>query len=523
VKSLKEIKLRSISSNCGCSPKMTDTSRAKVLGQSQTREPSLATSSVVVPLALLALGIASASLYFWGRDLHRFTQWLAAYISLFVGQLGFYVVACYVVLRRTNRLSSAARWATIGLVIFFAIGFRATLVTQRPYLSTDVYRYIWDGHVQSEGVNPYRYVPDSQELSSLRDDKIFPNINREDRQWLSPYPPVAQLVFVAVARIRPMSVTAFKAAMSSFDLITIIVLMLVLARSGLDPARAIVFAWHPLVIFEGAHSGHIEAVYIAFLALALLAWSREKSTLTGVALALATLVKFYPALLVPLFLVAKPGAGPAAQQGNEPARRNFSRLSSRIIHKANLAMLGGFVGATVLAYVPYWSAGRKVFGFVRGYFEEEGFVESGARYFVLDSARKLVSIPTSVFLVFALACLMAVAIWWLLKAKRDAADVARGAITLIGTYLLLSTPRYAWYYVWLVPFLCLAPRLGWFYLSCASVLLYLVWYTPLVYPEVPLWIGASIYVPTIAWLVCEKAIGARRNKNETVASGPLLR
>ena len=104
---------------------------------------------------------------------------------------------------------------------------------------------------------------------------------------------------------------------------------------------------------------------------------------------------------------------------------------------------------------------------------------------------------------FAAACLIAVAVRQLVRVKRDASDLARGALALIGTYLLLTTPRYAWYYVWLVPFLCFAPSLGWLYLACASVLLYLVWYTPLVYPEVPLWLGASIYVPTLAWLAWE--------------------
>jgi alpha-1,6-mannosyltransferase len=492
---------------------MIDTTRAKAHGQPQTRESFVALSGAAVPLILFVLGAASASLYFWGRDLHRFTQWLAAYIYLFVGQLGFYVVACYVVLRWTKRSSRAARWATIGLVIFFAVGFRAILVTQRPYLSTDVYRYIWDGHLQTEGINPYRYVPEAAELSGLRDDKIFPNISREDRQWLSPYPPVAQLVFVAVSRIRPMSVTAFKAAMSSFDLITVVLLMLMLARSGLDPARAIVFAWHPLVIFEGAHSGHIEALYIAFLALALLAWSSRRSALTGVALALATLVKFYPALLLPVFLIAKPEApiDHTARQGS--TRSHFSVVVSRVLHKRNLAILGGFVGAIGLAYAPYWSAGSNLFGFVRGYFEEEGFLASGSRYFLLDVVRKLVSMPTGVFLVFAVAVLVALAVWWLFRAKRDTTDVARGAIALIGTYLLLTTPRYAWYYVWLVPFLCLAPRLGWLYLSCASVLLYLVWYTPFIYPEVPLWVGASIYVPTLAWLAWERFTSARRKQD----------
>src|SRR4030095_2062141 len=185
-------------------------------------------------------------------DLHRFTQWLAAYIGLFIGQLALYVIACYVVQRRSER-SSRAQWITLALIILFAAASRGALVPQRPHLSSGVYRYVWDGYVQVSGINPYRYVPESDELIGLRDDRIYPNINREDKQWLSPYPPVAQIVFHLIGRIGPLSVTAFKAAMSSFDLLTVLLLMVVLARSGIDPACAIVFAWHPLVIFEGAH------------------------------------------------------------------------------------------------------------------------------------------------------------------------------------------------------------------------------------------------------------------------------
>ncbi len=488
----------------------------------QTREPLLGLSGAAVPTVLFVLGAASVSLYFWGRDLHRFTQWLAAYIGLFIGQLALYVVACYVVHRWSGRSSRAATWVTVALVILFAAASRAVLVPQRPYLSSDVYRYVWDGQVQSAGTNPYRFIPEAAELSGLRDDKIYPKINREDKQWRSPYPPVAQLVFLAIARISPMSVTAFKAAMSSFDLITILLLMLVLARSGIDPARAIIFAWHPLVIFEAAHSGHLEAVYVAFLALALLAWSSRRRALTGVALALATLVKFYPALLLPVFLVARLGTAtaPTTHQGEKSTRSRFSQFAGRLIHRGNLAMLVAFGATIVLAYAPYWGAASNSLWFLRGYVEEEGFVQSGARYFLLDAVRKLVSIPTDVFLVFAAACLMAVAVWWLLRVKRDASDVARGALALIGTYLLLTTPRYAWYYVWLVPFLCFAPSLGWLYLTCASVLLYLVWYTPLVYPEVPLWLGASIYVPTLALLAWEQFTRARRSGDKTTITCP---
>lgn len=482
-----------------------------------TRKAGEGISAALAPLALLALGAASLWLYFWGRDLHRFTQWIAAYIGLFIGQLALYAVACYAVQRWSGRSSGAAKWVTVALIIFFAAASRAALAPQRPYLSSDVYRYVWDGHVQAAGINPYRYVPEAEELSGLRDDKIYPNINREDKQWRSPYPPVAQVVFLAIARIGPLSVTAFKLAMSSVDLLTVALLMLVLARSGVDPARAIIYAWHPLVIFEGGHSGHIEAVYIAFLALALLSWSSRKHAFTGISLALATLVKFYPALMLPVFLVARPEAQSAGNSRHDesPTRSSFA---ARVIQKGNLAMLVAFGAAIVLAYAPYWGAGGNLFAFVRGFVEEEGFVQSGARYFLLDALREVVWIPTNVFLIFAAACLIAVAVWQMARVKRDSSDLARSALALIGTYLLLTTPRYAWYYVWLLPFLCVAPSVGWLYLTCASTLLYLVWYTPQVYPEVPLWLGASIYVPTLALLAWDHFKRTRRSDDRVGGS-----
>jgi hypothetical protein len=384
-------------------------------------------------------------------------------------------------------------------------------------LSSDVYRYVWDGRVQAEGVNPYRYPPGAEELRELRDQRIFPNIPAEDHGWLSPYPPAAQIVFFLAYKLLP-SVTGFKLAMSMFDLIAILLIMLSLASAGLDPARAIIFAWHPLLIFETAHSGHVESVYIAFIALAIWAWSRKSPALTGAALALAAAVKFYPALLLPVFLVTSPpredsaGAGPQAGSSLDvrqtPRARPELRSLAGLWSAPNLKLVGVFVATIVAVYLPYLGAGSNLFGFVGGYFNEEGFGDSGARYFLLTLLHKVIPVPTVAFLVPAALVLVVLAVRWMVSGKHDVTDVARGAITLIGAYLLLTTPRYAWYYAWLLPFLCFVPRFGWLYLSSAASLLYLVWYTPLVYPEVPLWLGAAVYLPTIALLLWENT-GAR--------------
>ena len=89
---------------------------------------------------------------------------------------------------------------TTGLVIICgsAALLRLALLTQTPYLSSDIYRYIWDGRVQAAGINPYIHLPSAPQLTALRDDKIFPNINRADYAPTI-YPPVAQMFFRLIA------------------------------------------------------------------------------------------------------------------------------------------------------------------------------------------------------------------------------------------------------------------------------------------------------------------------------------
>src|SRR3972149_11922990 len=79
------------------------------------------------------------------------------------------------------------------VLIAFSVAFRIILLWTQPVLSDDIYRYVWDGKGQAAGINPYLYPPESPELSHLRDDVIYPFINRP---WArTPYPPGAQRLF----------------------------------------------------------------------------------------------------------------------------------------------------------------------------------------------------------------------------------------------------------------------------------------------------------------------------------------
>ncbi|MGY3618260.1 TIGR04282 family arsenosugar biosynthesis glycosyltransferase [Bradyrhizobium sp. USDA 10063] len=81
------------------------------------------------------------------------------------------------------------------LVLGLRIALRICALLFDPLLSTDIYRYVWDGKVQAAGINPYRYMPADDALAFLRDGTIFPHINRADIA-VTIYPPVAQFFFL---------------------------------------------------------------------------------------------------------------------------------------------------------------------------------------------------------------------------------------------------------------------------------------------------------------------------------------
>src|SRR6266700_6833201 len=70
-----------------------------------------------------------------------------------------------------------SRRALVAVLVVAAVMRLGVLLTP-PYLSDDVNRYVWDGRVEAAGINPYRYIPVDPHLAALRDDTIFPNVNR---------------------------------------------------------------------------------------------------------------------------------------------------------------------------------------------------------------------------------------------------------------------------------------------------------------------------------------------------------
>ena len=417
-----------------------------------SKQPRVALRTATVMLSVL--GITMLLLYRVAVHAKSVPD-LVWFLKLVVVQMVIYLAVVWLSLRTVD----SRKLLMLGLV--FAALFRLSIIFSPPYLSDDIYRYVWDGRVQAAGINPFRYIPADESLAALRDDKIYPKINRRDYAHTI-YPPVAEAAFLLITRISE-SVTWMKAAMVAFEAITIWALVQLLILFGFARQRVLIYAWHPLAIWEFAGSGHVDALAIAFIALALLARRKHGETWTGFFLACATCVKIFPAVMFPALYVRRSWKMPLA-----------------------------FAVTIIVAYLPYLSVGPMgVLGFLPGYASERGMV-SGEQFFLLSVARRLFNapVPTSIYLIFAVVVLGLLAIWLM---RDDEDHYLRNSLIIASVFMLLLTPHFSWYFTWLIPFLCFTPSLAVFYLTLAGFLLYLTWLGDS--PDRVLVLKALIFVP----------------------------
>jgi len=418
---------------------------------------------------ILVGGLGAASLLGYGLGLPLLVSGSprthVAYIGLFGGLFLLYVLAISVVLRRRpdDRL-------LLGLVLAGALLFRASLLASPVVLSSDVYRYLWDGRVQWAGISPYRYPPAAAELAPLRDEAIHPNINRPTKPTV--YPPGAEAAFALVAFVAPDSLTAWRAFLLASEVVTVGLLLALLRRAGGTPAVVIVYAWSPLVVFEGVQAGHVDLAMIP-LVLAALAWRQGGSSVrAGIALGAAVLMKLYPLVLLPAWWRPRDRRFPAA------------------------------VAATVaLGYLPHaLTVGLGALGFLPEYLGRAEDHNIGLRALLTYPFGLTGEGPRAVAMILLFA-LIAGVVAWIGRANRgDTAGMTRAGALAVGTYLLLvPTAMHPWYVLWIVPFLCFRPWPAWLYFTGAVTLSYMSY---VVEPApIPWWAWLAEYGPLYALLL----------------------
>ncbi len=423
------------------------------------------------PLVAAALGcaLAAACLGQFGKAPRATGGFLLVYAAAFVP----YAAAVRMVFRRGARVS-------FGIVLATALVTRVLVLPAGP--SDDVNRTLWEGRVQAHGVNPYLVAPADPRLAPLR-DALWRGVNHPDFPAI--YPPAAQMA-QRLAHEAGLGATGWKASMATLDLIVILALGALLRVRGAPPARALIYAWSPLAIFQVAGRGHHEPLLLLPLVAAAL--------LLGESASAAGVHRWRRA--------GRIGAGALAALG---AMAKWSGLPLLLVWSRRLSFSGlaAAAAALVLFTLPYADAGGEIFTSLRRFHADFHFGDS------INAILTAVA-GAGAARVFGAISLAAVA----LGLGRRQEDPAWSARVLFGAMLLLSPTVHPWYFLWVLPWLALGRPWGWLTLT-ATVPLYAGLLETIAGPVADLrevgWWKALAYAPAGAiWLVEGGKVLARR-------------
>jgi Glycosyltransferase family 87 len=453
---------------------------------------------------------------------------LEAYVVLSLALFALYLLAVVVVLRWP-----AWDRRTLSIILGFAVLFRLAVLPSPIMLSSDLYRYLWDGRVQGSGINPYRYPPAADALQALRDPAIYPNINRPSQPTV--YPPGAEIVFALVTAVAPDSIVGWRLFVLGCEALTAVLLLGLLRRMAMPPSSLLVYAWSPLAVFEGVQAGHIDFVMLPALLLALRWRQAGRMVGAGLALGLAVLVKLYPALLLVAwhrrgdrrlpaaftgvlaagYLTYLVGVGPGvlgflpryfgtAEDFNIGLRAFVTEPVARAIGEDGHAALG----RTAIELLRRW-------GFVDPQIplgrllspEDEHALQRTLRAPATDLGsameRQLGREVVRALAMFALFGALALVLIRIGRRRQPGPrGVFEATMAAIGAYLILvPTAMHAWYAAWILPFLTARPSAAWFWLTGTVSLSYLKYaWEP---AGLPLWVPVLEFVPLYGLLLWE--------------------
>lgn len=188
----------------------------------------------------------------------------------------------------------------------FAVFFRLIFLFSVPALSDDFYRFIWDGRMIIDGINPYLILPSEFIQTSTSNDFRFLFENMNSPNYYTVYPPINQLFFGLASFIGNGNVYFEIIALRSFIILaeigTMIMLPKLLQQLRLNKNLALIYLLNPLVIIELTGNLHFEAVMIFFLITAFYFVIKNHLLFSSVLWALAIGTKLIPLIFLPVLI-----------------------------------------------------------------------------------------------------------------------------------------------------------------------------------------------------------------------------
>jgi len=236
---------------------------------------------------------------------------------------------------------------------YLAFGFRAVFILAIPNLSQDFYRFIWDGRMILEGINPYLFTVESfisqgnfpvAEAQALR-----AGMGDLNASHFTNYPPINQLCFTIAALFAGKSILGsvfvMRLLIIAADFGTLHFGKALLEKLNIPIYNIFWYILNPFIIIELTGNLHFEGVMIFFLVWSLYLLYIGKWQFAALVLALSISVKLIPLIFLPLFFQWFMKRNDKNKETSTVL--NFTRL---IVFYAIIIM------TTLLLFVPFYSS-----------------------------------------------------------------------------------------------------------------------------------------------------------------------
>jgi len=380
----------------------------------------------------------------------------------------------HLALWRTIRRLASAPLGVAHILIVAAI-LRALLLPLPPTLSNDALRYVWDGRVLLAGENPYLLAPEEEALAPLRDD-LWEAMDHRDVPTV--YPPFALAVFAAAAALpfgAAIQLLGLKLLLLLADLAACAAVVYLAQRRGLPTSRSLWYAWNPLVCLEVAGMGHVDALGVLMVVLAV-SWLKDRPLASAAAAAGGVLAKLIPLILWPLW----------GLRNGRPVRYWVACIAIAGTGLVPVVLATGGTPPGLVRYgiswefngplyEPLWRASEvaavdeRVEGLLGDLKERTGRHDFWNRFYPMNYPQA--HAKALLLLVLGLGALLS------LRYR----DPVCGTGFVLGMVVICSSTVYPWYLLWVLPWAALAEHRAWLWLAALLPLSYLPQFTAIPY------------------------------------------
>ncbi len=206
------------------------------------------------------------------------------------------------------KLVQITKW-NFKFSLVLALLFRLVFLFAIPNLSQDFYRFIWDGRMILEGMNPYLYTPESLinvgKLPVAQAQELYHGMGILNGSHYTNYPPIKQLIFAIAALFSNESIwgsaIVFRIFIIAADFGTLYYGKKLLETFKMPVHNIFWYILNPFIIIELTGSLHFEGIMIFLFVFSLYLLNTGKWKWAGVVFGLSISVKLIPLMLLPLF------------------------------------------------------------------------------------------------------------------------------------------------------------------------------------------------------------------------------